>query len=389
MPMHTVKPGESLSSIAVQYGLSSWQVIYKHKANKEYFKYRSKDKIYPGDHIFVPEAVNVATGSINAFAAKPFARVQGWAMIKPDVALKIVENLSRGEPPWRPELGEVGGVAWFTIEGNPYASTGPEKNIRAEVELTLPADAATITEADLLEVFESEYKKLEPTAEADYRRHNKIPPDRPLNRAQRSGLLWRLRTAAEKKMWERIGERVAQSKSKAAVIEFKGEPPTPGSPTFSSTPGKFAVVADSAQINLKENSPTQLLDGLEAKGIGAEPVVVEAASKLATTLKWAGRVRAAFRYGGRVLIVIGIAVDVYRVYRAKDKVKAVVTSLAGWGGAIAAAEIFAVFWTPADVAGPLAWAAHGVGTLIAGGVGYWIGSTTTRIIYELEPEDEE
>lgn len=33
----------------------------------------------------------------------------------------------------------------------------------------------------------------------------------------------------------------------------------------------------------------------------------------------------------------------------------------------------------------LAWALHGVGTLVAGGIGYWIGSETTRYVYELVP----
>jgi hypothetical protein len=47
---------------------------------------------------------------------------------------------------------------------------------------------------------------------------------------------------------------------------------------------------------------------------------------------------------------------------------------------------FVAYWTPADAAGPWAWAAHGVGTLIAGGVGYWLGSKVTRHIYELVVE---
>lgn len=63
----------------------------------------------------------------------------------------------------------------------------------------------------------------------------------------------------------------------------------------------------------------------------------------------------------------------------EDKVKAIVESTGGWTGATASA--------PADVAEPWAWAAHGVGTLAAGGVGYWIGSETSRTIYELVAEE--
>lgn len=90
---------------------------------------------------------------------------------------------------------------------------------------------------------------------------------------------------------------------------------------------------------------------------------------MASRLKWAGNVRNVFRYGGKVLIVVGVAADVYKVYVAEDKVKAVVESAGGWAGATAGAAAFAAWWTPADVAGPWAWVAHGVGTLIAGGVG--------------------
>ena len=35
------------------------------------------------------------------------------------------------------------------------------------------------------------------------------------------------------------------------------------------------------------------------------------------------------------------------------------------------------------MAEPAAWAIHGVGTLIAGGLGYWIGSKTSLYVYEL------
>jgi hypothetical protein len=86
------------------------------------------------------------------------------------------------------------------------------------------------------------------------------------------------------------------------------------------------------------------------------------------------------------LIVVGVTLDLIKIYRAQDKLKAVVTSAGGWAGATAAGAAFAAYWTPADAAGPWAWAVHGVGTLVAGGVGYWIGSEITRYVYELVAE---
>jgi hypothetical protein len=150
--------------------------------------------------------------------------------------------------------------------------------------------------------------------------------------------------------------------------------------------GKFAVVTDATKIQVK-GGVEGLVQRLSGQGVSAEPPLLEAAEALAKRAKWAGRVRGVFRYGGHILIVVGIAADVWKVYHAQDKVKAVVESAGGWAGATAGAAAFAAWFAPADVAGPWAWAAHGVGTLIAGGVGYWVGSETTRTIYEMVVEN--
>ncbi|HEY0478288.1 MAG TPA: hypothetical protein VGD37_12275, partial [Kofleriaceae bacterium] len=76
-----------------------------------------------------------------------------------------------------------------------------------------------------------------------------------------------------------------------------------------------------------------LVDALAKEGVAAERVVVEAAEELATRMKWGGRVRGVFRYGGRVLIVVGVAADLVRIYRAHDKLKATLTSVGGWTAA--------------------------------------------------------
>ncbi|MGE6763248.1 hypothetical protein ACQKGO_34875 [Corallococcus interemptor] len=90
-----------------------------------------------------------------------------------------------------------------------------------------------------------------------------------------------------------------------------------------------------------------------------------------------------FRVGGKILIVVAIAVDVLEIIIAEDHLEAALVSLSGWAGAAAASAAFSAFWTPADVAGPWAWAGHGVGMLVSGGIGYWVGSSTTRYVYRL------
>ena len=158
--------------------------------------------------------------------------------------------------------------------------------------------------------------------------------------------------------------------------------------TATATVMSFAAIVGSCRRGEWCSSPRSVVTTYAAintsgQGVSAEPPVLEAAEALAKRAKWAGRVRGVFRYGGRILIIVGIAADAWKVYHARDKVKAVVDSAGGWAGATAGPAAFAAWFAPGDAAGPWAWAAHGVGTLIAGGVGYWAGSTTTRTIYEL------
>ena len=67
--------------------------------------------------------------------------------------------------------------------------------------------------------------------------------------------------------------------------------------------------------------------------------------------------------------------------------KAVVESAGGWTGATMAVAGFSEIFGAAYILGPWAWAADGVGALVAGGIGFWVGSSTTRTIYEIIVED--
>ena len=53
---HTVAQGETLTRIAKQYGLGSWQKIYNHPDNGDFRALRDNpDLIYPGDKIVIPD----------------------------------------------------------------------------------------------------------------------------------------------------------------------------------------------------------------------------------------------------------------------------------------------------------------------------------------------
>ena len=300
--------------------------------------------------------------------------------VTPEVAIEVLKNLSKGELPWKPELSQNGGAAFFTTEGNPYTGINPTKNFNIDVQIEIPKNALVFNESTLLEIYYRHKNACRIEAEQKFRNFNSIPENPSFTAKQLKAFDKYHHKFAERLMWNEVGATVRKSSVKVGEVILQDS-------FFSKQgDGKFAVVADASKIQV-EGGITRLSELLKERGVAAEPALVEAAEDMARRLKWAGNVRNVFRYGGKVLIVVGVAADVYKVYVAEDKVKAVVESAGGWAGATAGAAAFAAWWTPADVAGPWAWVAHGVGTLIAGGVGYWVGSGITRTIYELVVED--
>jgi N-acetylmuramoyl-L-alanine amidase len=56
MPLHVVKQGECLSSIADWYGFPDWQIIYGDPANSDFRATRPDPNVlYPGDVLYVPD----------------------------------------------------------------------------------------------------------------------------------------------------------------------------------------------------------------------------------------------------------------------------------------------------------------------------------------------
>jgi hypothetical protein len=304
--------------------------------------------------------------------------VGGAGGITPEVALKLLDNMSRGEPPFKPSEGR-GGCSWFTTEGTPYTSVTADKSISVQVEIAKGSKPLIFNEASLLQLFQEEMVSASSAAEAQYRAKFNVPEGTKLSNRAMKAVKWNAARLAEGQMWTRVGKIVAASAQRVGEVILE-----PGS-IFSKQPGKFAVVADAAKISLKGGTGP-LVEGLVKQGVAAEQTVVQAAEQLATKMKWVGRVKTAFHYGGRVLIVVAAAADIYAIFRAENRLKAVVSVAGGWAAATAAGVAFAAWFAPADVAGPVAWAVHGVGTLIAGGIGYWIGSETTKYIYELVAE---
>ena len=75
MPTHTVKQGDTISSVAEQYGFAKWQTIWNHGSNAEIKAKRKNPHIlFPGDSLFVPDKVDKAdsapTTKLNVFEVK-------------------------------------------------------------------------------------------------------------------------------------------------------------------------------------------------------------------------------------------------------------------------------------------------------------------------------
>jgi len=301
-------------------------------------------------------------------------------MVSPEVGLAILDNVANGRAPFKPELGK-GSASWFVTEGDPYVGQLRGKDIPVRVEIVPPEAEVSLGEAELHQMYQRQLASTRGEAEAEIRRRFEIGEDVELpGRARRA--LRKLGPAfAETRMWDEVGRMAGETKS--GVLEVVLEP---GSQFSRQGQGRFAVVAEPEAIRLGEGV-MGVVEGLEATGAHTPPELRSAADDFATKMKWAGRVRAAFHYGGRVLLVVGVAADTYAVATADNKPKALATSLGGWAGAFAASGAFGTFFAPADVAGPVAWCIHGTGTLIAGAGGYWLGSESVRYTYELvEPE---
>ncbi len=304
----------------------------------------------------------------------------GNAMVTPQVAVAILENVLSGRPPFRPELG-VGGCSWFVTEGSPHTGVGSGNSIPVQAELINTEGAIRFEQAELDRLFAEEEARARPEVEQQVRERFRLRTGRDapaqLSNTLADRVARQLRGLAERRMWERVAARVRASASGV------GEVILPAGGRFSTNPGRFTVIAQAAKIRLR-GGLMLLLNALRASGQATVvPALERSAAELARSMRLAGRVRQVFRVGGKILIVVAVAVDLYEIITAEDHLEATLVSVSGWVGASAAAAAFSAFWTPADVAGPWAWAGHGVGVLVSGAIGYWVGSSTTRYIYRL------
>lgn len=344
-----------------------------------------------------------------------------------------MNNLATGRSPFE-GLGRKGGVtnSWFVIDGNPTTGAKSKNNpIGLQVEIKKGVATRELSQVDAEKIYNDLLAKeianktiLKEYIEQD--RNNargkqldnwkqgvaksrgvsigdidwskESPPKEswiePTETNVRKSTYNSLKADAISKVksltWDEISQRYAGSKD---IIIIKLEN-SPLSEAFSNRElvyrnGTIALVPESAKSALQlMGGPDQLIKQLEEHGtkeivdraahdrLAKAVQDAEAAKNLLQeqSLKNAARVRTAFHYGGRVLLVYGMGQDALRLAVAEDKQSETMRILSGWAGAAAAASAFGAWYAPADAAGPWAWAGHGVGTLGAGIFGYWFGS---------------
>ena len=91
-----------------------------------------------------------------------------------------------------------------------------------------------------------------------------------------------------------------------------------------------------------------------------------------------------FKYAGRVLLVVGVAIDVVSVVQASKPLRRASEVVAGWAGAWAGCETVGAGGAAVGLlASPLGSAVGGVGGCIIGGIGgYWAGSKVGGAVYD-------
>ncbi len=95
-----------------------------------------------------------------------------------------------------------------------------------------------------------------------------------------------------------------------------------------------------------------------------------------------GRAFRIVRYGGRTLLLVAIAADLYEVHEAKYNPKVITEKVGGWSGSLAAGAGTSKVASPLLAGGPWSWIAYGV--IVAGASigGYVVGETVVETVYE-------
>ena len=318
-----------------------------------------------------------AGNTVNSLFPNAGRGTDGKMGVDPAVAEAILQNISEGKPPIRPEMGNVGNVSWFVTEGEPHTGIGGGKvGFPVEVKNTSGKPPVEFNEAKLTEIYDKKLPEARITAERSLRLATNKGPNDNLSNKNKKTIEHNAKKIAERQMWTEVGETVKSSESGFGKVKLENS-------RFSKNNGEFTLTSKSENIKLGKGAVQTMLDSIQKGNPAEERGLFEAAEKLAKEEKWAGKVKGAFSVGGKILIVVGLAADGYRIYTSENKAKTTAEVAGGWGGAAAAGALFSTAAAPLLALGPIGIALYAGGSLFAGAAGYFAGSKLAGALYEL------
>lgn len=95
------------------------------------------------------------------------------------------------------------------------------------------------------------------------------------------------------------------------------------------------------------------------------------------------------KWGGRAVLMVAIAADLYEIYQADFAEKVIVEKAGAWAGSLGASAVAAKGAAPLLAGGPIGWIGYGVIVIGAGAIGYWAGGEAAETIYEWQWEKQE
>ncbi|TND01238.1 MAG: transglutaminase-like protease [Bacteroidetes bacterium] len=328
-------------------------------------------------------------------------------------ATSMANRIISGSPGFDPQFTpKNGGSMFFNSKGNAWAGLKADQTITVEVSVKIPENTVILNDHDLfnfevdiaIDDFEKEGAKIKGNdvltakfkdAYYDYvigiNKNGKYDVKDFTAKLKASDLnisnstLKRLlapkghHASIRGRMWTKVGEWVFQSTPGVGRVQMAENGISP----YAAEPSEYVVVKDPANVSIVGGDAAFVDQLVEAGAKTSSPE-----SKEIFRRQKVAKVRAVFRVGGRILLVVAIAQDIYSFYKAEDKLKEITRIAGGWTGAYLAGSAAAALFAPADTAGPVAWVLHGLVVLIASGVGYIAGSEFTGWVYELTIEDE-
>ncbi|SCC64830.1 RHS repeat-associated core domain-containing protein, partial [Chitinophaga costaii] len=180
------------------------------------------------------------------------------------------------------------------------------------------------------------------------------------------------------------------SKSEAAILRAAKANGASGETIFEniaknkSIDGTFSEEMQTSLNSLAEIEGVSAGKALKHIGRYMSSVETPALGAGEAALRRFGSVTKYVKWGGRTLLVVAAAADIYEIYSSQNKAKTITKVGGRWAGAWAGGTTAAAAYASVggDMGGPWGWFGHAAFTLGGAISGAWVGEKTTETVYE-------